>query len=707
MSGTTQPIDREALVARHRPRVREVLPQWPLQLGNGSLGFAADVTGLQTYPQAHPHRYRGATGTLLGTMSQWGWHSTPPPRTYHLSETERRYETTRGPRPYVDLTPREPGIGEVRGNEAEEWLRNNPHRLQLARIGFVTATPITGLGDLAQDLDLWTGILTSSFRAPEHARVVTVTTAVHPTRDALAVVSGTGWPVRLAFPYGSESWALADDWASPQAHTTGVAALTDDPATGLHRWRVDRKLDATRWTAWITTNAEVERTGAHELTVVPPLAEPLRLVVELCEGEPGVNEPPPLTAQEVLDASSQAWPAFWRSGAALDLGDVDDPRAAELERRAVLSQYLTRINCAAALPPSETGLLTNSWRGKVHLEMHWWHVAHFALWGRPELIEASLDWYATILESARDTAQRQGYDGARWPKQVGPEGRESPSEIGTFLLWQQPHPIHLAELVIRAHRAADRHARADELRLRWAPLVTATADFMADIAEPRPHGGFGLGPPLVPAQESYGAMRARVTDPTFELAYWRWALLVARRWHEELSLQVPASWTAVADGLIRPLTRDGELTAIGVDPWTIRTDHPSMLAAYGVVPPVDMVDPDVASRTLDRVLADWDWASTWGWDYPVIAMTASRLHRPEDAVDGLLAPVAKNEHGPNGHNRQDERLPAYLPGNGGLLAALGLMAAGWDDGPAQPGFPADWQVRHEGFVRSPGGTVLR
>jgi hypothetical protein len=54
---------------------------------------------------------------------------------------------------------------------------------------------------------------------------------------------------------------------------------------------------------------------------------------------------------------------------------------------------------------------------------------------------------------------------------------------------------------------------------------------------------------------------------------------------------------------------------------------------------------------------------------------------------------------PNGHNYQEERLPVYLPGNGGVLAAAAMMAAGWDGGPEQPapGFPADWNVRFEGL----------
>jgi hypothetical protein len=62
--------------------------------------------------------------------------------------------------------------------------------------------------------------------------------------------------------------------------------------------------------------------------------------------------------------------------------------------------------------------------------MHWWHAVHLADWGRSHLLEKSLDWYLTHLDVARDTAHRQHYAGARWPKHVGPEGREGPSDIG-------------------------------------------------------------------------------------------------------------------------------------------------------------------------------------------------------------------------------------------------------------------------------------
>jgi hypothetical protein len=67
--------------------------------------------------------------------------------------------------------------------------------------------------------------------------------------------------------------------------------------------------------------------------------------------------------------------------------------------------------------------------------------------------------------------------------------------------------------------------------------------------------------------------------------------------------------------------------------------------------------------------------------------------------------AAKNAFRRNGHNHQRPGLTIYLPGNGGLLAAVAMMAAGWDGAPDRhaPGFPSDgsWTVRWEGLRRMP------
>src|SRR6185436_14483269 len=149
----------------------------------------------------------------------------------------------------------------------------------------------------------------------------------------------------------------------------------------------------------------------------------------------------PLNFKSTEQNSIEHWKKFWESGGAIDFSECTDPRAKELERRVVLSQYLTKIQCAGSMPPQETGLTMNSWYGKFHLEMYWWHAAHFAQWGRPALVEKSIAWFDKTMPKAQGTAKWQGYEGARWQKMTDPSGDESPSNVGAFILWQQPHPI--------------------------------------------------------------------------------------------------------------------------------------------------------------------------------------------------------------------------------------------------------------------------
>ena len=99
------------------------------------------------------------------------------------------------------------------------------------------------------------------------------------------------------------------------------------------------------------------------------------------------------------------------------------------------------------------------------------------------------------------------------------------------------------------------------------------------------------------------------------------------------------------------------------------------------------------------MLKEWNWADTWGWDYPMTAMTAARLGETEIAVNTLLLDTPKNNYVISGHNYQRPNLPLYLPGNGGLLYAVAMMAGGWKDSPkvANAGFPNNWKVKSEGF----------
>lgn len=683
-------IDRRSLVERHHPSLREADPLSPFTVGNGRFAFTADATGLQTFADAYED------GIPLHTQSQWGWHSFPNPRGYRLEDVLVEYDVDGRKAPYADG-------GTYSGfSEPAAYLRANPHRLDLGRIGLLIqnddGSPISldAVTEIDQTLDLWHGVIRSAFRVL--GQPVRVVTACHPERDAIAfriespLLCSGRIGVRFAFPCGSEDWKRAADWNRPDAHRS------DDEANG-NAATIRRRLDAdgyvcrVRWTgaaAWT-------RRGPHEFALRPSGGETLSCVVGFAPDT--ASPPPPPEAESVFAAARVHWPAFWETGGAIDLAGSDDPRAHELERRLVLSQYLTAVNCAGDAPPQETGLTCNSWFGKMHLEMHWWHAAHFALWGRAPLMERSLAWYRGVLPLAREHARRQGYRGARWPKMVGPDGRDSPSSVAVFLIWQQPHPIYLAELAYRERRERGTLER-------YRDIVLESAEFMASFARwEEDRQRYTLGPVIIPAQESYGRWRQTNLNPPYELAYWHWALGVAQAWRERLGLGREPAWDRVRDRLARPPQRDGVYQAIETPPHLIRKDHPSMLAALGVLPATPLIEPGAMSATLDSVMSDWDWSTTWGWDYPMMAMTAARLGRPDDAVAALLFDSPKNVYLPNGHNRQDQRLTLYLPGNGGLLAAAAMMAAGWDGAPHRdaPGFPRDgrWKVRSEGLRPMP------
>jgi hypothetical protein len=337
--------------------------------------------------------------------------------------------------------------------------------------------------------------------------------------------------------------------------------------------------------------------------------------------------------------------------------------------------------------------------------MHWWHGVHFVLWGRPHLFEKSLGWYKSILPVAKDNAESQGYAGARWPKMVGPDGRESPSDVGVFLIWQQPHPIYYAELLYRIKR--DRALLED-----YKDIVFETAEFLASYAHwDERNKRYVLGPPLIPAQEVY---KPEITmNPAFELSYWALGLKNAQKWRERLGLPRHEKWDHVIDNLSSLPQKDGlyqnaenALNTFGEDPFH-RNDHPTLLGAFGMLPNDD-VDIETMRRTLKKVIETWNWERTWGWDYPLAAMTAARVGEPELAIEALLMDAAKNRYLNNGHNHQDDRLTLYLPGNGGLLTAVAMMAAGWDGAPdiplcGTPGFPQnkDWVVKFEGISPLP------
>jgi hypothetical protein len=284
---------------------------------------------------------------------------------------------------------------------------------------------------------------------------------------------------------------------------------------------------------------------------------------------------------------------------------------------------------------------------------------------------------------------------------ASPDGTDSPSNVGVFLIWQQPHPIYFAELIYRSKPGP-------ETLEKYKEVVFETAQFMASYAHWDPDGQrYVLGPPLIPAQEIYRP--TETMNPAFELSYWAYGLKTAQLWRERLGLGRDQQWDYLIDHLSPLPSANGFYqnaeTALQTfeEPWH-RRDHPTLLGAYGMLP-YEEVDVEMMARTLEQVMKSWNWEQTWGWDYPMVAMTAARVGRPELTIETLMMEVEKNRYLNNGHNHQSERLPLYLPGNGGLLTAIAMMCAGWEGATElhAPGFPMDgqWVVKYEGLAPLP------
>lgn len=683
-------IDRKALVQRNNVLIQEFDPLASLSVGNGEFAFTTDLTGLQTFYEDYYN------GVPLGTMSNWGWHTTPNTENYQWSETLKFFEVEGRQVPY-----RHQFKDNARQKAACNYFRENPHRLHLGIIGFVLTksngeqAKVEDIKNAKHHLDMWTGQITSSFEF--EGQPVKVEVYCHQNKDQVSakivspLIASGQLAVRWKFPFAAPIHVHPGyDFESPEKHQT-VIKNSDKNSVQLIR-----VLDTDKYQVAINWNGEAsfKEEAPHEFILQAKNSESLEFN---CLFTPNLKNKQPSSFAEAKTNNIESWENFWKNGGVVDFSACTDPRAKELERRTVLSQYLTKIQSSGSLPPQETGLTYNSWYGKYHLEMHWWHIAHFAQWQREQCMVKQLDFYNKMYDAARETAVDQGYKGVRWQKMLGPDHENAPSSVGSYLIWQQPHIIWFAEQMYRQNPTT-------ETLNKYKDLVFATAEFMADFPVWNDElKRYDLAPPLIPAQEHWD--KETTTNPPFELAYWYWGLTTAQTWKERLNAEKVEEWDDVRLKLAAPEQKNGVYLGIqgASESYTdkeLMRDHPVVLGAYGILPDWDKLDPEIMRNTMHVIAQKWDWAHTWGWDYPMAAMSAVRLGEPELALEFLLKDVQKNTYLKNGHNYQSERLRLYLPGNGGLLTTVGMMCAGWDGcNTKNPGFPKDgtWDVKWEGI----------
>lgn len=684
-------MDKKKVVQRNNPYKDDFEYLSPFTVGNGSIAYTVDVTGMQTL-----YKEQIEAGFPLLTMSDWGWHTTPNEvgGVYELDKDFIMTEYAHKSKGTVRYAVRE----QV-GNEAVyQWLRKNPHRYNLVQIGLlyegrtISKEEIT---DIMQTLDLYTGVISSSFTL--HGEKVLVTTVCHQEKDCL------GWSVQselckagklqimFSFPYASHEISGVD-WLQEDKHVTRLLDRADTVAC------IEHEMDEVHNYVVLYSNdaCNFDVNGKHSY-ICTPKCEEFKLTAVITESEELLEE---CNFSECMNSSSEQWKCFWEEGGLISFEGSTDVRAKELERRIILSLYVSAINSCISQPPQETGLTVNSWYGKAHLEMYMWHLAYLPLWGRSKLLKKSLGWYKMILPEAQKNAARNRYKGAKWPKMVGPEGVDCPSKIATLLVWQQPHLLFMLEMLYQLEE--DR-----SLLEEYWELVEQSAEYMADFVEYNSEKGlYELVAPLIPAQERHKPEDTQ--NPVYEVEYWRLGLQIAIKWAKRLEKTYPLLWKEVAEHMAEPTVQDGVYLAheLCTDTYTrFAEDHPSMVAAFGLLPG-ERLDAQIMQNTMDKIYQVWDFKTMWGWDFAMMAMTETRLGNPDRALDILLYNTEKNQYMGNGHNCQVTRkdLPLYLPGNGSLLLAIPMMAAGYRGSLLKPpGFPQDgsWKVEVEGIMPYP------
>lgn len=676
-------LDRRKIVQRNNLHITDVKAPGPTQVGNGNFAYGFDVTGMQTFRDD------------FTTMSQWSWHSTRPPEGFTAADFKKTEVNTNGRMVPYDLpNPLQ--------SDLTHWLASNPHRFNLGRIGLWlkkadgTSATINDLKDSDQYFDLWTAVAVSTFTL--EGQPIKVTTVGDPNKDIIAfkiespLIAMNRLGVFINFPYANLGYfSNGSDYNKQEAHNT---VLISKGKSGVS---FKRNLDTTNYQVSVrwNGNAVVAKEKKHLYKFLPDGGNSIEYVFCFSPSNVKYNIP---SFSDVLKNSKQYWPSFWHSGGCIDLSESKDKRWIELERRMVLSQYIMKINASGNYPPQETGLVNNSWYGRFHYEMIWWHNAHYALWNRWSLLNNSLHGYQDNLENAKTRAFLQGYKGARFPKCTGPDGREWPDVTHAFLIWQQPHPIFFAYLDYRAHPTK-------ATLQKWSSIVEASADFLASFPYyDSTRKQYVLNSPITFVSENNNVYKDK--NPAFELGYWRFGLRIAQFLRKKEGLPEKSLWNQVRNNLASIPQNNGlyEQWEDIDSMWTkFNFEHPALLGVYGMLPG-DGVDTTVMKRTFLKVLEAWRFDTGWGWDFPLAAMTAARLYEPEQAINMLLYPSKKNNYDIHGFVGGGNPYP-YLPTNGGLLYAVSMMAAGWEDdqNKPEPGFPKDgsWVVKWEGLKKAP------
>lgn len=344
---------------------------------------------------------------------------------------------------------------------------------------------------------------------------------------------------------------------------------------------------------------------------------------------------------------------FWKC----DNGIIIDNE--ELVKKMVLSKYLLHVNSTGIYPPQESGLTYNCWNSKFHLEMHLIH----SLWNIynnhvGDLVK-SFDYYLSIMPSSLKRASLNGYKGLRFPKMTGPDGEDSPSNIGPLLIWQAPHILFMLQEIYYLYNK-------ENIIKKYEPLISGTIDFMISFLTLK-DSKYQMLDPLLEACESIPLDRCQ--NPSFELEYWRYTLERQAKIDTVLYGHQRYDYLDITSKIITPKEDDGiYLKTYGViDKYDLYKDHPTegFLMSFFKS---KIVDKEKMVKTIDYILKNMDLSSYWGWDLLFLGLSLLNCGEIEKSIEVTQLNTINNQYLYNGYNTSPrDDLKAYLPGNGAFL----------------------------------------
>lgn len=255
-------------------------------------------------------------------------------------------------------------------NDISNWLIQNPQRLNLANIGIYfggSQVSESDLTDKVQILDLWTGSLVSTFSY--NGTQVKVETRAAADSDTVGInvesdlLSTGALGLFFDFPY--------PDVNKFDAPFVGVWNATSNHSTSLKtsgsKLSIVHNIDDNSYVTTAAWDGEGQvsgpENGTHRYVLTVSGSSKLNLTASF--------SPEELTSIASFDSLAKDaeswWEAYWNSGAFIDMTASNSTNTTELQRRIILSQYLSAVNSASSYPPQESGLVNNGWYGKFHV----------------------------------------------------------------------------------------------------------------------------------------------------------------------------------------------------------------------------------------------------------------------------------------------------------------------------------------------------